>query len=91
VGNLFDMVGFMSVVVKVDEKGRILIPKDIRESVGVKEKSYVKVRVEGRRIVIEPLESVADRYYGAFKIDKWPEDLDHFLVETVKKWWLQST
>lgn len=81
----------MSVVVKVDEKGRILIPKDIRESVGVKEKSYVKVRVEGRRIVIEPLESVADRYYGAFKIDKWPEDLDHFLVETVKKWWLQST
>jgi len=85
------MVGFMSVVVKVDEKGRILIPKDIRESVGVKEKSYVKVRVEGRRIVIKPLESVAGKYYGAFKIDKWPEDLDHFLVETVKKWWLQST
>jgi len=81
----------MGVVVKVDEKGRILIPKDIRESVSVKEKSYVKVRVEGRRIVIEPLESVADKYYGAFKIDKWPEDLDHFLVETVKKWWLQST
>ena len=81
----------MGVVVKVDEKGRILILKDIRESVGVKEKSYVKVRVEGRRIVIEPLEPVADKYYGAFKIDKWPEDLDHFLVETVKKWWLQST
>ena len=81
----------MSVVVKVDEKGRILIPKDIRESVGVREKGYVRVRVEGRRIVIEPLESVANKYYGAFKIDKWPEDLDHFLVETVKKWWLQST
>ena len=81
----------MGVVVKVDEKGRILILKDIRESVGVKEKSYVKVRVEGRRIVIEPLELVAGKYYGAFKIDKWPEDLDHFLVETVKKWWLQST
>jgi len=83
-------VGFMKVVVKVDEKGRILIPKDIRENVGIKEKSYVRVTVEGRKIVVEALESVADKYYGAFKIDKWPEDLDHFLVEAVKKWWLQS-
>jgi len=80
----------MKVVVKVDEKGRILIPKDIRENVGIKEKSYVRVTVEGRKIVVEALESVADKYYGAFKIDKWPEDLDHFLVEAVKKWWLRS-
>jgi hypothetical protein len=23
-------------------------------------------------IVIEPVESVADKYYGAFKVEKWP-------------------
>jgi len=81
----------VKVIIKVDEKGRILIPKNIRENVGIKEKSYVRITIEGRKIVVEPLESVADKYYGAFKIDRWPEDLDHFLVEAVKKWWLQGT
>jgi hypothetical protein len=35
---------------------------------------YVRVRGVGRAIVIEPVESVADKYYGAFKVEKWPED-----------------
>jgi len=77
----------MKAVVRIDDKGRVLIPKNIRESVGVREKSYVRVRVEGKKIVIEPLEPVADKYYGAFKIEKWPDDLDQFVVEAVKKWW----
>jgi hypothetical protein len=29
---------------------------------------YVRVRGVGRAIVIEPVESVADKYYGAFKV-----------------------
>jgi len=81
----------VKVIIKVDEKGRILIPKNIRENVGIKEKSYVRITMGGRKIVVEPLESVADKYYGVFKIDRWPEDLDHFLVEAVRKWWLQGT
>jgi hypothetical protein len=30
-------------------------------------------------------ESVADKYYGAFKVEKWPEDIDIFLLETIQK------
>jgi len=73
--------------VKVDEKGRIIIPKNIREAAELKEGSYVTIKSKGKIIIIEPLEPVADKYYGAFKVTKWPENMDEFIVEVIKKWW----
>lgn len=75
---------------RVDEKGRILIPKRVREKAGVKEGSYVKIRADERGIVIEPVGSIADKYLGAFKVAEWPEDLDKFAAEVVRKWWTQK-
>lgn len=77
----------MTAVVKVDEKGRVVIPKNIREKIKMKEGGYVKIIAKEKSIIIEPLEPFADKYFGAFKIDKWPEDLDEFAVEVIKKWW----
>ncbi|MCD6470333.1 AbrB/MazE/SpoVT family DNA-binding domain-containing protein [Candidatus Bathyarchaeota archaeon] len=77
----------MSTIVKVDEKGRVVIPKSVREKVKLKEGSYVNVRAEGKIIIMEPLESIADKYFGAFKVSRWPEDLDEFIVEVTKRWW----
>ena len=77
-------------IVKIDGKGRVLIPKSLREKANMKEGSYVKVRAEGKSVVIEPLEPIADKYFGAFKITKWPEDLDEFVVEVINKWWAQK-
>jgi bifunctional DNA-binding transcriptional regulator/antitoxin component of YhaV-PrlF toxin-antitoxin module len=54
--------------VRVDGEGRVTIPRRLRAG------GYVRVRGVGRAIVIEPVESVADKYYGAFKVEKWPED-----------------
>ncbi|MCD6538520.1 AbrB/MazE/SpoVT family DNA-binding domain-containing protein [Candidatus Bathyarchaeota archaeon] len=78
----------MSMIVRVDERGRVVIPKSIREKVKLKEGEYVNVRVEGRSIVMEPLESVADKYFGAFKISRWPKDLDEFMVGVARRWWM---
>jgi len=39
----------MSVIVRVDERGRVVIPKSIREKVKLKEGNYVNIRVEGRK------------------------------------------
>ncbi|MEM2137212.1 MAG: AbrB/MazE/SpoVT family DNA-binding domain-containing protein [Candidatus Methanomethylicia archaeon] len=78
-------------IVKVDEKGRIIIPKTIRKEVGVKEGSYVKIKIEEKGITIEPLEPIADKYYGAFKITEWPEDIDEFLTEVIRKWWTRKS
>jgi len=77
----------MSAIVKVDEKGRVVIPKRIREKVKLKEGNYVNVKAKGKTIVMEPLESIADKYYGAFKVSKWPKDLDEFIVEVTNRWW----
>jgi len=76
-----------STTVKVDEKGRIIIPKDIRETANIRGGSYLAIRANGKTIVIEPLEPVADKYFGAFKVTRWPEDLDEFIVEVAKEWW----
>jgi len=77
-------------VAKVDEKGRVVIPKALREKTKVKGGSYVRMKTEGKGIIIEPLELVAEKYFGAFKIAKWPEDLDEFLVEATRRWWLRK-
>ena len=72
-------------IIKVDEKGRVVIPKNIRETANLKEGCYVSIKAEGKRVVMEPTEPVAEKYYGAFKITKWPDDLDEFVVDVIKK------
>lgn len=76
---------------KIDEKGRVRIPKSIRETAKLKEGSYVSIKAKGKTIIMEPAEPVADKYYGAFKITKWPEDMDEFIEELMQKWWTKST
>jgi len=73
--------------VRVDGRGRVVIPKRIREKAGIREGSLVRVREDGARIVIEPLESIADRYFGAFEIAEWPENMDKYAAEAVRRWW----
>jgi AbrB family looped-hinge helix DNA binding protein len=71
--------------VRVDSKGRIIIPKYIRKKAKIKEGGYVKIRIEGDTIVIEPIQSIADKYYGIIKIEKWSDDLDEFAAEVMRR------
>jgi AbrB family looped-hinge helix DNA binding protein len=82
VGNVMN-----SPTVKLDEKGRVIIPKKIRKAAQLKEGTCVFVKAEGNKIIIEPVESVADKYFGIFKVSKWPDDLDEFTAEAIQKWW----
>ena len=72
--------------VRVDEKGRIMIPKTIRRAAKIKEGSCVNIKAEGKAIIIEPAEPVAEKFAGIFKIAKWPETLDGHAIEASKKW-----
>jgi len=80
-----------NVVVRVDKKGRLVIPKKLREELGIVGECYVEVRAEGDKIVLKPIKSIADEYFGVFKVEKWPKDLDEFLVKEVTKRWLKDT
>jgi len=73
--------------VSVDEKGRIIIPKKIRKTIELKKGTQLNIKAKGKTIILEPLEPVADKYFGAFKITSWPDNIDEFAVEVIKKWW----
>jgi len=73
--------------IKVDEKGRVIIPKYIRETASIKKGSYVNIKTEGKTIIMEVVAPVADKYFGIFKINKWPEDMDEYAVEVMQKRW----
>ncbi|RSN71661.1 AbrB/MazE/SpoVT family DNA-binding domain-containing protein [Candidatus Methanodesulfokora washburnensis] len=72
-------------VVRIDRKGRLLIPKKLREKAGIEEGGLVRLRAEEGRVIVEPVESVADKYFGAFKVERWPDDLDEFLIGMMKE------
>ncbi len=76
----------MNAIVRIDEKGRITIPKHIRESCGLTEGMEVSLRVEGGRVIIEPIRSRADELFGIIKVRSWPEDLDDYVIEALRRW-----
>jgi len=49
----------MEIYVKVDKKGRLVIPSEVRRRLGIKR--VLKLRVEGRRIVLEAPEAPLDK------------------------------
>ena len=75
-------------IVRVDEKGRILIPRRLREKTGIREGSYVRVELDGERVIITPVTPNSEKYFGVFKVSRWPRDLDEFIVEAMRRWWL---
>ncbi len=81
----------MKAIIRVDKKGRVLIPKNIREVMGIREKTLLRIEVIDGKIVLEPLRDIADSYYGIIDVKKWPQDLDEFLVKAIQEWWKRST
>jgi AbrB family looped-hinge helix DNA binding protein len=73
--------------VKIDEKGRIMLPEKVRKATKLGKGTYVTVKAKDRTITIEPAKSIADKYCGIFQITNWPEDLDEFTMEATRKWW----
>ncbi len=58
----------MNFVIEVDERGRITIPKRVRNSLRIGRK--VRMRVEGDRIIIEPIEDPLDELSDLVKGSK---------------------
>jgi len=77
-------------IYRMDEKGRVLVPKEIREIAEIPPGSYFRFEAEKKRITIEAVEPVSEKYYGAFKVDQWPEDLDEYAKEEIMKQWTRK-
>ncbi|RLF98276.1 MAG: AbrB family transcriptional regulator, partial [Candidatus Wolframiiraptor sp.] len=49
-------------LVRMDEKGRVLIPLKIRRRLGMK--NLVRIRVEGEKVILEPVPDPLDIIKG---------------------------
>ena len=67
-------------VVTIDERGRLTIPKEVRTQIKAKK---LRLRVEGERLVLEPVTEDVDKYYGVFKKDLGDVDVDKILEEAL--------
>jgi len=67
----------VELLLKVDEKGRILIPRALREKLGIGR--LVRARVEEGRIVIEPVEDPLEPLEKA--VVKGTEDVEREIGE----------
>jgi len=59
VGVTLSLVWEVGLLLKVDEKGRITIPSEIRRKLGIK--GYVKIQVAGDKLVIEPVRNPLEK------------------------------
>ena len=48
----------MEILSKLDKKGRVVIPKEFRDKLGLEEGRIVKIYIEGSKIILEPISGV---------------------------------
>ncbi|MFP3234264.1 MAG: AbrB family transcriptional regulator [Sulfolobaceae archaeon] len=63
-------------ILKIDDRGRITIPKEVRELLKSKR---LKLKIEDGKIILEPVVLTVNKYYGIFKKDIGNEDIDEIL------------
>ncbi|MHA1589074.1 MAG: AbrB/MazE/SpoVT family DNA-binding domain-containing protein [Candidatus Njordarchaeales archaeon] len=51
----------MEVILKIGKKGIIVLPKRIRDAMGVREGDSLIAKIEGRRIILEPFRPIRIR------------------------------
>jgi len=66
--------------VKMDKNGRILIPRKLRDVTQITAGNWVNIKTDGKTLIIEASQSVADKYYGIVHVEKWPKDLANMLI-----------
>ncbi len=64
-------------ITKLSSKGQIVLPKEVREKLGIQPGATLRVVVSGGKIEIEPLpKKLIDRLYGRFSGNKLVKALE---------------
>ena len=78
----------MSLTIRVGRKGTIVLPKSVRESLGIAEGTLLELEVRGREIVLRPLD-LWDKVWGCCRgsAEKAEKELD----EEENEWWARRS
>ncbi len=78
----------MSPTIRVGRKGTIVLPKSVRESLGIAEGTLLELEVRGREIVLRPLD-LWDRVWGCCRGSA--EEAEKELDEEENEWWARRS
>ena len=78
----------MSLTIRVGRKGTIVLPKSVRESLGIAEGTLLELEVRGREIVLRPLD-LWDKVWGCCRGSA--EEAEKELDEEENEWWARRS
>lgn len=71
--------------VKTSSKGQIVIPKEIRDALGIKPGSILNIRLENKRIILEPVSSPPDIFVELGESEKILQEARRIDEEKIKR------
>ncbi len=73
-------------IVTVSTKGQIVIPKEVRESLGLRPGAKIDVKLKGDEITLKPMkENISDKLYGKYRGVDLLKDLEKEHYREVKR------
>jgi AbrB family looped-hinge helix DNA binding protein len=72
-------------VVRVGRRGQMVLPKAVREALGVNEGDQLWVEVEGNRVILRPVSSLVRESLGSLR-GTWGEEIASYLKEEREAW-----
>jgi AbrB family looped-hinge helix DNA binding protein len=72
-------------VVRVGRRGQMVLPKAVREALGVNEGDQLWVEVEGNRVILRPVSSLVRESLGSLR-GTWGEAIASYLKEEREAW-----
>ncbi|BBG23302.1 hypothetical protein IC006_0586 [Sulfuracidifex tepidarius] len=65
-------------IITIDDRGRITIPKEVR---GLIRSKKFKLKIDGSKIILDPIVIDINKYYGIFRKDLGDIDIDNLLKD----------
>jgi AbrB family looped-hinge helix DNA binding protein len=72
-------------VVRVGRRGQMVLPKAVREALGVTEGDQLWVEVEGNRVILRPVSSLVRESLGSLR-GTWGEEIASYLKKEREAW-----
>jgi AbrB family looped-hinge helix DNA binding protein len=72
-------------VVRVGRRGQMVLPKAVREALGVNEGDQLWVEVEGNRVILRPVSSLVRESLGLLR-GTWGEEIASYLKKEREAW-----
>jgi AbrB family looped-hinge helix DNA binding protein len=72
-------------IVRVGRRGQMVLPKAVREALGLNEGDQLWVEVEGNRVILRPVSSLVRESLGSLR-GTWGEEIASYLKEEREAW-----